>query len=85
MALMIYLLTCCPSPSHSPFPSSLSSGTDVYCSEFTADENQVNQQLFEDQQQMLEGEVERLSGLVQTCSESLTNTQEERVKVVGIL
>ena len=26
---------------------------------------QVNQQLFEDQQQMLEAEVERLSGLVQ--------------------
>ncbi len=49
--------------------------------DFTAEENSCNQNLFEDQQQQLEMEVERLSNLTQFCSEKLALDPEERVRV----
>ena len=50
----------------------------MYSADFTPEQNSVNQQLFEDQQQTLEAEVERLSGLVQRCSETLTINADVR-------
>jgi hypothetical protein len=44
----------------------------LYTSDFSPEQNLSNQQLFEDQQQMLEAEVERLSDLVTKCKEDLT-------------
>lgn len=58
-------------------------GNDLYREDFSVEENQRNQNLFEDAQSMLEAEVERLSGLVEKCSESLTMDPQERVKVIN--
>ncbi|GAX80454.1 hypothetical protein CEUSTIGMA_g7893.t1 [Chlamydomonas eustigma] len=46
-------------------------GNDLYTSEFSPEQTVSNQQLFEDQQQMLESEVERLSALITKCKEDL--------------
>ncbi|KXZ51910.1 hypothetical protein GPECTOR_11g38 [Gonium pectorale] len=58
-------------------------GGEMYKEDFTEEDNKRNQDLFEEQQQRLEGEVERLSGLVEECSESLTIDAEARVRVIN--
>ncbi|KAG1675373.1 hypothetical protein FOA52_012292 [Chlamydomonas sp. UWO 241] len=58
-------------------------GNEIYSTDFTPEQNTCNQQLFEDQQQMLEAEVERLAGLVQSCSDSLAIDPEERVNTIN--
>ncbi|GIL45958.1 hypothetical protein Vafri_3067 [Volvox africanus] len=58
-------------------------GGEMYKDNFTEQENTRNQILFEDYQQRLESEVERLSGLVEECSESLTIDTDARVKVIN--
>ena len=58
------------SPPHLVRPLFLS-GTDLYQSDFTPEQTSINQQLFENQQQLLEAEVERLSGLVQVRGRTL--------------
>mmetsp|Transcript_12045 Transcript_12045/g.25884 ORF Transcript_12045/g.25884 Transcript_12045/m.25884 type:complete len:537 (+) Transcript_12045:152-1762(+) len=58
-------------------------GNSMYKDDFSPEENTRNQGLFEDQQQMLEGEVERLSRLVECCSDSLTIEPRERVAVIN--
>lgn len=58
-------------------------GGELYKDDFTAEDNKRNQTFFEDLQQRLESEVERLSGLVEGCSETLTIDAEERVKVIN--
>lgn len=43
-------------------------GNEMYKDDFTTEDNQRNQNLFEDQQQMLESVVEKLSGMVRWSS-----------------
>ncbi|WIA17066.1 hypothetical protein OEZ85_013967 [Tetradesmus obliquus] len=50
-------------------------GRQLYAEEFSEDENRVNQNLFEDSQEMLAGEVERLSGLVERAKELTLDPQ----------
>ncbi|KAG2497384.1 hypothetical protein HYH03_004542 [Edaphochlamys debaryana] len=58
-------------------------GGEMYKEDFSEQDNKRNQDLFEEQQQRLEGEVERLSGLVEECSESLTIDSDARVRVIN--
>ncbi|EFJ52718.1 hypothetical protein VOLCADRAFT_102701 [Volvox carteri f. nagariensis] len=58
-------------------------GGEMYKDNFSEQENQRNQTLFEDYQQRLESEVERLSGLVEDCSGSLTIDADARVQVIN--
>eukprot|EP00878_Enallax_costatus_P004275 GHUV01004505.1.p1 GENE.GHUV01004505.1~~GHUV01004505.1.p1 ORF type:complete len:527 (+),score=139.84 GHUV01004505.1:269-1849(+) len=44
-------------------------GNELYSDEFDEDQNKVNQNLFEDSQEMLATEVERLSGLIERAKE----------------
>ncbi|KAF6250673.1 hypothetical protein COO60DRAFT_1471727 [Scenedesmus sp. NREL 46B-D3] len=57
-------------------------GGQLYAEEFSEDENRVNQNLFEDSQEMLWGEVERLSGLVERAKE-LTLDPQLRLDVIN--
>lgn len=56
---------------------------DKFTSEFTPDLLALNKILFEDQQQRLEAEVERLSGLIEKCSDTLSIVPEERLAVIN--
>ncbi|PNW70486.1 hypothetical protein CHLRE_17g721950v5 [Chlamydomonas reinhardtii] len=58
-------------------------GGEMYKDDFSDEDNKRNQDLFEEHQQRLEGEVERLSGLVEECSESLTIDSDARVRVIN--
>lgn len=56
-------------------------GNDMFAEEVTAEQNQVNQNLFEDQQQMLESEVEKLAGQVQTPADQLMSDKQEGLRL----
>eukprot|EP00879_Flechtneria_rotunda_P010931 GHRR01011422.1.p1 GENE.GHRR01011422.1~~GHRR01011422.1.p1 ORF type:complete len:527 (+),score=168.68 GHRR01011422.1:246-1826(+) len=50
-------------------------GGQLYADEFDEDQNKINQNLFEDSQEMLAAEVERLSGLVEKAKELTLDSQ----------
>ncbi|MEW5311065.1 MAG: hypothetical protein WDW38_002808 [Sanguina aurantia] len=58
-------------------------GGQMYKEEFSAEQNTRNQHLFENLQEKLEEEVERLSAMVTKCSETLRVDGVERVRVIN--
>eukprot|EP00798_Chlamydomonas_sp_ICE-L_P030283 gene30283-35271_t len=58
-------------------------GNDMYKDDFTVEENARNQDLFEDQQQRLEAEVERLAGMVEKSSDSLVIDPQVRLNTIN--
>eukprot|EP00877_Chromochloris_zofingiensis_P002490 jgi/Chrzof1/12241/Cz06g26220.t1 len=58
-------------------------GGQLYAEDFDEHQNKVNQGLFEDNQEMLAAEVERLSGLVDKASEKLSLDSELRLGVIN--
>ncbi|KAK9817712.1 hypothetical protein WJX72_001099 [[Myrmecia] bisecta] len=54
-------------------------GNEMFRDEITPDQNKINQNLFEDQQQQLEAEVERLSGLIETPIDKMNGDMRLRV------
>ena len=58
-------------------------GGQMYAEDFDADANRTNQALFEDSQQMLAAEVERLSGLADKAAETLSLDAELRLSVIN--
>ncbi|CAL8462233.1 g1764 [Coccomyxa elongata] len=59
-------------------------GNAMFREEITPDQNAINQNLFEDQQQQLEAEVERLSGLVEMGPERIGKVEDQlRLQVIN--
>uniref|UniRef100_A0A7S0R3F9 RBR-type E3 ubiquitin transferase n=1 Tax=Chlamydomonas leiostraca TaxID=1034604 RepID=A0A7S0R3F9_9CHLO len=59
-------------------------GNDMYKDDFDASTNTRNQNLFEDQQAMLEAEVERLSDLAEKCIAALVAEEEDHAAVQSL-
>mmetsp|Transcript_37117 Transcript_37117/g.94848 ORF Transcript_37117/g.94848 Transcript_37117/m.94848 type:complete len:608 (-) Transcript_37117:139-1962(-) len=57
--------------------------SDMFQHVISRDQNKLNQNLFEDQQQQLEGEVERLSGFVQNMDDAQMIDREFRLSVIN--
>jgi len=55
----------------------------MYAGEFTKEQNKINQDLFEDNQEMLATEVERLSGLIDKARETLSMDPQLRLDVIN--
>ena len=66
-----------------PFCFHFFSGEEKFTSEFSSALLTLNKVLFEDQQQMLEAEVERLSALIEKCSDTLSIIPQERLAVIN--
>ncbi|GMH39326.1 hypothetical protein BSKO_07224 [Bryopsis sp. KO-2023] len=58
-------------------------GNEMFRDEITEDQNKINQNLFEDQQQMLEQELERVSGLIQEAQSSANKRTDLRMLVIN--
>jgi len=55
----------------------------MFAEDFTEEQNKINQGLFEDHQEMLAAEVERLSGLADKAGETLSLDSELRYNVIN--
>ncbi|KIY94297.1 putative E3 ubiquitin-protein ligase ARI1 [Monoraphidium neglectum] len=58
-------------------------GGSMFAEDFTPQQNKINQDLFEDNQEMLAAEVERLSGLADKAAETLSLDSELRLNTIN--